>query len=197
MAIKRFFILILLTLLSCETEKTDIVFQGVSFYMQKNYQKDIEKIRKSNFSLSQTTSNTVNEINNLIDDYFQYIENLQKSCSGGKNPFFEEGKRSKVTKEGKEFIEKSSSFLDSLNDLLKNFEIKDRANFLLNVNDIKYDHEWFIVYIDFYFRGLDCRDFNLLLDYRKRDLLIIQNQILYDYHLRDSHDRLEEGERYN
>lgn len=196
MAIKRFFILILFTLLSCEIEKTDIVFQDVSFYIQKDYQKDIEKIRKINISLSQTTSNTIDEINNLIEDYFQYLENLQESCSGGKNPFFEEGKRSKVTKEGKEFIEKSSSFLDSLNDLLKNFEIKDRANLLLNVNDIKYDHEWFIVYIDFYFRGLDCREFSLLLDYRKRDLLIIQNQILYDYHSHNNYYQLEEGKRY-
>lgn len=188
MEIKRFFVFILFllpTLLSCEIEKTDIIFEDVSFYIQKDYQKDIEKIQKINTSLSQTTSSTIDEINNLIEDYFRFIENLQEICSGGKNPFFEVGERSNVSKEGKEFLEKSSLFLDSLNDLLTNFEIKDRANLLLNVNDIKYDDEWFIVYIDFYFRGLNCKEFNLLLDYRKRDLLIIQNQILYDYHLRD------------
>lgn len=185
MAIKRLFILILFTFLSCEIEKTDIISQDVSFYIQKDYQKDIEKIQKINISLSQATSKTIVEINNLIDNYFDYLENLQELCSGKKNPFFEEGERSNVSKKGKEFLEKSSFFLNSLNDLLKNFEIKDRANLLLNVNDIKYDDEWFIVYIDFYFRGLDCKEFNLLLDYRKRDLLIIQNQILYDHQLRN------------
>lgn len=183
MTIPRFLIIILFMFSSCESEKTDIIFQDVSFYIQKDYQKDIQKIQQINISLSQTTSDTIAEITNLTNDYFQYLENLQKRCSGEKNPFFESGRRSDVSKEGKEFLEKSSFFLSSLKDLLKNDEIKDRANLLLNVNDIKYDDEWFIVYIDFYFRGMDCKAFNLLLDYRKRDLLIIQNQILNDYHL--------------
>jgi|SRR5690554_174633 len=192
MRFKNYFFIILLALLSCENEKTDIVFQEVSFYIQKDYQKDIEKIQQINISLSQTTSDTISEINNLTHTYFQYLENLQELCSGKKNPFFEPGRRSDVSKKGNEFLEKSSLFLNSLSELLENDEIKERAHLLLNVDDIKYDDEWFIVFIDFYFRGLDCTEFNLLLDYRKRDLLIIQNQILNDYHLRNKSYKQEE-----
>lgn len=183
MRFKNYFFIILFALLSCENEKTDILFQEVSFYIQKDYQKDIEKIQKINKSLAQITSDTISEINNLTHAYFQYLENLQEHCSGERNPFFKPGRRSDVSKEGEEFLEKSAIFLSALNDLLKNDEIKDRAHLLLNVEDIKYDHEWFIVFIDFYFRGLNCTEFNLLLDYRKRDLLLIQNQILNDFHL--------------
>lgn len=189
MKIKRFLILVLVPLLSCKNEKTDIIFQEVSFYVQKDYLKDIEIIKQINSSLSETTSDTIAEINILTNDYFQYLENLQELCSGEKNPFFESGRRSDVSKEGKEFIEKSSFFLSSLKDLLKNSEIKERANLLLNVDDMKYDDKWFIVYIDFYFRGMDCKEFNLLLDYRKRDLLIVQNQILNHYHLNKFHKK--------
>jgi len=193
MRFKNYFFIILLALLSCENEKIDIILQDdVSFYIQKDYQKDIEKIQRINISLSQTTSDTIAEINNLTNNYFQYLENLQELCSGKKNPFFEPGRRSDVSKAGEEFLEKSSLFLNSLKDLLENDEIKDRAHLLLNVDDIKDDDEWFIVFIDLYFRGLDCAAFNLLLDYRKRDLLIIQNQILNDYHLRNKSYKQEE-----
>src|SRR5690554_2109850 len=170
MRYKNYFFIIFLALLSCENEKTDIIFQDdISFYIQKDYQKDIEKIQQINITLSQTTSDTISEINNLTDTYFQYLENLQELCSGERNPFFEPGRRSDVSKKGNEFLEKSSLFLNSLSELLENDEIKERAHLLLNVDDIKYDDEWFIVFIDFYFRGLDCTEFNLLLDYRKRD----------------------------
>lgn len=184
MTIKRFLIVIIITILSCESEKTDIIFQDVSYYIQKDYQKDIEILKQINIYLSQTTSNDISEVNSLINEYFNYIESLQENCLGEKNPFFEPGRRSDVSKKGKEFLQESSLFLKRLNSLTNN-GIKERVDLLFNVDDIKYDDEWFIVYIDFYFRGVDCEDFKLLLDYRKRDLLIIQNQILYDNHIRN------------
>ena len=58
--------------------------------------------------------------------------------------------------------------------------LKERANHLLNVEDFKFDEERYTVHLEYYFRNVDCGVFIFLIESRKRDVLMIENQILYE-----------------
>ena len=174
-----------LFLFSCKNDEHKLLSLDIdSHRMQKNqenYKKDINYLKlQNNNLLKEINLNSITDIDNFSESYFNYLDSIQKLCSNDDyNPFFYKGRRGDITEVGNEFVKETNIYLSELN----NTEIispilKERANHLLNVEDFQYKDEWYAVYLDYYFRGVDCEIFSFLIESRKRDVLTIQNQIL-------------------
>lgn len=171
----------LVLLISCENNVENRLSLDISFNeIYKRYSKDVDELKLLNFNLlKETNDGSLEETNELVMDYFNFLDSIQKLCINTHNPFFYKGERSETTELGIDFIQKTDDFLMELNKNIKNQSLKKRALILLNVDNIPYDDEWIIIYLDYHFRDIDCEVFNFLLENRKRNVLLIQNEMLY------------------
>jgi|SRR5690554_6209701 len=175
------FTLMLLLLFACKNNKDNLLYLEMSYgEILKSYRSDINELKIQNINLiKKNNASMLTDMNDITLEYFSYLDSIQNLCIENQNPFFNKGKRAETTQIGNEFIEKTTDYLTKLNNNLQNNHLKKRASLLLNVDDIKYDDEWFIIYIDYHFRGVSCMTFRFLIENRKRNVLIIQNEILY------------------
>ena len=129
--------------------------------------------------VNDVNSGIVRDFNDSALKYFGYLDSIQSLCIGNQTPFFFKGEWSEETKLSQDFTQKTNSFLSKLDNNVKSPLLKKRAYFLLNVNDIKLDEQSFIMYVECYFRNVSCEAFDFFINDRKRNLLVIQNEILY------------------
>lgn len=176
--------ILLLTLIfvSCKEKPTNVpnlpkeplVLDRSVMNVQHSFTEDIVYLKNSNEELRKGEA----KLSFLIDNYLEKLEYYQRLCTGEYNPFFEKGKRTKMTKEGKEFIEISHQFVNEISAFSENEKIKNRIFDLLNVENFVLEDGWQIPYIEYNFPDLDCETFYFLLENRKKNILLIENQML-------------------
>lgn len=171
-----------LLLVSCEKDNKKLLDLDISFtIINYNVNRDINELKLQNNKLvNKVKFNVVNDLNNSSIAYFNYLDSIQSLCKDNQTPFFFKGERSESTKLSIDFIEKTNVFLNKLNDEIKNPTLRKRMYLLLNVDDIELDEQSSIMYIESYFRNVSCEAFDFFINDRKRNVLIIQNQILYE-----------------
>lgn len=178
----RIFLLTMITVLlfSCKKEKEKLLYLDISFLaINKSNIKDINELKlQNNRIVNEVNSKSIENLNEISMEYLNYLDSIQSLCKNNQSPFFLEGNRSDATKLGQEFILKSNEFLDKLNKNIKSSTLKKRTYDLLNVNDIKIDEISSIMYVECYFRNVSCEAFDFFINERKRDVLIMQNQII-------------------
>lgn len=184
-----------LFLFSCKNDEHKLLSLDIDSYRmqkkQEDYKKDINYLKLQNDSLLKNID--LKSVMNIYDfsmKYFSYLDSIQKLCSNDDyNPFFYKGRRGDITEIGNEFIKETNIYLSELNNAeIISPVLKERGNHLLNVEDFQYKDEWYAVYLDYYFRGVNCETFSFLIENRKRDVLVIQNQILNEILLHQCQD---------
>ncbi len=175
------FTILILLLISCKKNNDRLLHLDISFnIINRNINNDINELRLQNNKLvSDVNSDTVKDLNDSTIKYIRYLDSIQSLCLGNQTPFFFKGERSEKTRLSQDFIKKTNVFLSKLEYNIKSPFLKKRAYFLLNVNDIKLDEQSFIMYVECYFRNVSCDAFDFFINDRKRNLLAIQNDILY------------------
>ena len=175
------FTILISLLISCKKNNDRLLHLDISFnIINRNINNDINELRLQNSELvNDVNSSIVKDLNDSALKYFRYLDSLQSLCIGNQTPFFFKGEWSEETKLSQDFIKKTNGFLSKLDYNIKNPFLKKRAYFLLNVNDIKLDEHSFIMYVECYFRNVSCDAIDFFINDRKRNLLAIQNEILY------------------
>ena|SRR5690554_6821179 len=176
------FTLLIFLLISCKKNNDRLLHLDISFnIINRNINNEINELRLQNGKLvSNVNPGIVKDLNDSMIKYITYLDSIQSLCIGNQTPFFSKGERSEETKLTQDFIKKTNVFLSKLGHSIKSPFLKKRAYFLLNVNDIKLDEQSFIMYVECYFRNVSCEAFDFFINDRKRNLLAIQNDILYE-----------------
>jgi len=143
-------------LFACKNNEDNLLPLDISFSeIYKSYRSDINELNIQNINLiKETNTTTLIDMNDISLEYFNYLDSIQNLCADNQNPFFYKGKRAETTQVGNEFIEKTNDYLSKLSIKIKSQSLKKRVFLLLNVDDIKHDDEWFIIYIDYHFRNV-------------------------------------------
>src|SRR5690554_2710312 len=150
------FTLMSLLLFACKNNEDNLLPLDISFSeIYKSYRSDINELNIQNINLiKETNTTTLIDMNDITLEYFNYLDSIQNLCADNQNPFFYKGQRAETAQVGNEFIEKTNDYLSKLSIKIKSQSLKKRVFLLLNVDDIKHDDEWFIIYIDYHFRNV-------------------------------------------
>jgi len=135
------------------------------------------EIKEKKYDSNMRFDTLLNNMNSEIENYNNYLEILtERSKAQKKNIFFSE---SEITEEGKIFLNKSNFIYKRLNEYSsKNEFLKKRVQILFDVKDIKDENNYYYNYLDYYYNGVPQKVFNFLIMDRKRNLLIIQKEII-------------------
>lgn len=133
---KIFFTLGLIILFSCNRKQDkDVIVLETSFNRKIEIcREDVNELKHQNiFILKNINSydNSSLEIDSYFKKYINYLDSIQKLCTNNQNPFFKKSKEIEPTELGKDFIKKSNQFLDKLNDVAIQFNLKKELLFYL------------------------------------------------------------------
>ena len=177
---KRFYFILFLLFFSCNKKEYNTLFLEIVY---EDYKKDIDELKKQNIDLlKEIRSDAALDIHGYSNKYIKYLDSIQGLCTNNQSPFFYKARSKgdiRPTKVGEEFINKSNDFINYLNSITISSSLRNRALFLLNVDNIK-NEKWQIIYLDYYYYNTNCKTFVFLIETRKRDALMIENQILYE-----------------
>lgn len=177
----RFYItLYSLLIISCQNRsEQNIEFDEVAFIINTDIENDIEFFSR-NISIKEDDLDVTNKYKtykNITNEYINYLEELKQfSLNMASNPFFE---KEEVTDVGKKYMKKSVQYKDEVNYLFSDDYLSEQVEILLGLNDVITQDDIYVRYIYYYFYGLPKDLFIYKINIRKRNVLIIQNEILY------------------
>lgn len=177
------YICLILFMVSCTSQEEKKLSLDISFKnIYQTNKEDYEKL-KEEYCFIQQKYNRIAPNDSITMEYLKFLESIELLCENSKNPFFKEGKLSKESELGIKFIIKTKALIEHINKNEISERLKQRAYILLNVEDIKYEEgetKGFVPYLDYYFRGFDSNVIKFLILERKRNVILIQNEILYN-----------------
>jgi len=185
---KKLIFVIFVLLHSCNQEKENVKISHSYNKILRDCTEDVNELKLQNGRLLKRMNYEIVS-NHISLEYIQYLDSIQKLCTSNLNPFFYEGDEIKTTKFGDEFIIRSSQFLEELTITINDTFLRRRAINLLSVEDFKYDEEWYISYLDYHFFNTNCEAFYYMIENRKRNVLLIQNEILTTFLLKDFEEK--------
>jgi len=182
------FLLVLIMFSSCEEKSNfdnyDITLANLFVSYGDNIEKDInflnKKIKAKEVLLPSTLYyDKFKSINIIITNYYNYLNELDlKSEKLNKNLFFE---GDILAEDGEKFYERSKNFLDDLNRVIENKDLKDHLIYYFNVDDVKNKEDLYFKYLDYNYLGAPYPVFRYLIKKRKYDLILFKNEILSSY----------------
>src|SRR5690554_1533078 len=111
------------------------------------------------------------------DEYLEYLDELDSIIINSEyNVFFTS---STPTEENDRFIANSNNYVKNIYNIATDENSRIRINYLLGVEAYLTEDDLHVKYIDWYFKGASEGICRFLIRKRKRDVLIIQNDILY------------------
>jgi|GEM_PF-2837383 len=181
-------LLVLIMFSSCEEKSNfdnyDITLANLFVSYGDNIENDInflnEKIKAKEVLLPSTLYyDKFESINIIITNYYNYLNELDlKSEKLNKNLFFE---GDILAEDGKKFHGRSKIFLDDLNRVIENKDLKDHLIYYFNVDDVKNKEDLYFKYLDYNYLGAPYPVFRYLIKKRKYDLMLFKNELLSSY----------------
>ena|SRR5690554_3646531 len=173
--------IIIVAFISCTNQPKNITYcEGTLTLLDFGLKKETKFLKKSinQKERSIVMSSLYSDYKLKTTEYLNYLENLKSKCKEVKsNPFFENGK---LTSEGELFVKKSSEYIKTINNLILNvdYNAKYKIVDLIELNDILTEDGIYIKYVDYYFNGTPKNLFINLINTRKRNVLVIQNEVI-------------------
>ncbi|WP_410877702.1 hypothetical protein [Myroides sp. DW712] len=182
--------LVVVVLLITSCQKKEPTYDLQLDYMYHIYGKEIEKdcgflkkslqVKKVNWNL-ETPSNW-NQLDREIQAYYLYLERLDSlSRLKQENLFYT---ADEINTEGKLFVKKSNELMRTIEEVVdKHTVLYARIDLLLGVQDIRSEEEkgLYFKYLDYNFLGVPPHSFNYLVKMRKRNVLLVQNELWNDW----------------
>lgn len=175
---------LMLCIISCQ--KREPTYDLQLDYMYYIYGKDIEKdcvFLKKSLQVKKATWNIENpahwrQLDREIQSYYLYLNRLDSlSILKQENLFYT---ADEINTEGKLFLKKSNELIRAIEEVVdEHTDLYARINLLLGVQDIESEEEkgLYFRYLDYNFLGVPPYSFNYLLKMRKRNVLLIQNEL--------------------
>lgn len=187
--IKRIIILLLLTisLNSCnknfDYEDYDITLANIFSVYGDEMEEDIiflnEKINEKKSNMIHSHNEILDSLIIVIDDYYNYLNELDsKSEKLSQNIFYKEDV---LLEDGKKFKIQSEIFLNQINAIVKDKDLKEFFNYYFNTDDVVIEDELYINYLDYNYLGVPYPVFRYLIKKRKLELIFFKRQILDKY----------------
>lgn len=187
--IKRIIILLLLTisLNSCnknfDYEDYDITLANIFSVYGDEMEEDIiflnEKINEKKSNMIHSHNVILDSLIIVIDDYYNYLNELDsKSEKLSQNIFYKEDV---LLEDGKKFKIQSEIFLNQINAIVKDKDLKEFFNYYFNTDDVVIEDELYINYLDYNYLGVPYPVFRYLIKKRKLELIFFKRQILDKY----------------
>lgn len=115
-------------------------------------------------------------INSEFKQYYNYLAYVDSvSSMNQRNEFFTEGQ---LSSEGLIFLERSKILVSKMKLYVKNVDLLERIDLLLGVDDVRNEDGVYLTYLDYCYNGVPQKTFSYLIKNRKRDLLLIEREIL-------------------
>ena len=192
MKIKRILIFVvvtsLFTVVSCKkiestnnTQMDNISLDNMLFDLGKDIENDCILLRESLRTKTYSFDENANEliflkIRGEIELYYDYLNDVDSiSIVNNENVYYT---NDDISEKGKEFIKKSSEIVKILKDEVKNDILKERIDLLLGVKDVRNEDGVYFEYLEYNYYGVPYKTFNYLTKMRKRDLLLIEKEVL-------------------
>lgn len=186
---KRIIILLLLTisLNSCnknfDYEDYDITLANIFSVYGDEMEEDIiflnEKINEKKSNMIHSHNVILDSLIIVIDDYYNYLNELDsKSEKLSQNIFYKEDV---LLEDGKKFKIQSEIFLNQINAIVKDKDLKEFFNYYFNTDDVVIEDELYINYLDYNYLGVPYPVFRYLIKKRKLELIFFKRQILDKY----------------
>ncbi len=160
----------------------DIQLDAMFYELGKNVDEDcllLEQLIIKDLSVLKENNekyNIGNQINSEFKQYYDYLTYVDSISSiNQRNEFFTEGQ---LNSEGLIFLEKSKIILSKMNSYIKNDDLLKRIDLLLGIDDVQNEDGVYLKYLDYYYNGVPQNTFSYLIKNRKRDLLLIEREIL-------------------
>ncbi|MCS4240306.1 hypothetical protein M2306_001019 [Myroides gitamensis] len=160
----------------------DIQLDAMFYELGKNVDKDcllLEQLIIKDLSVLKENNEKYNigsQINSEFKQYYDYLTYVDSISSiNQRNEFFTEGQ---LNSEGLIFLEKSKIILSKMNSYIKNDDLLERIDLLLGIDDVQNEDGVYLKYLDYYYNGVPQNTFSYLIKNRKRDLLLIEREIL-------------------
>ncbi|TDS55239.1 hypothetical protein [Myroides indicus] len=116
------------------------------------------------------------QVNKDMNVYYNYLVEIDSlSLSHKENLFFTDNE---INVQGKLFLKKSAAFNTQIINIIKDESIRQKVNLLLSVDDVKSEENIYFNYLDYYYNGAPYKTFNFLIKNRKRNILLIKNEII-------------------
>lgn len=181
-------LLILIMFSSCEEKNNfdnyDITLANLFSSYGDTIEKDIsflnEKVEAKESILTSTSDYVeYDSINTKIINYYNYLNDLDIISEKRNKNLFYEG--DVLVEDGKIFNKKTKNFLDDLNRIIKNKDLKDYLTYYFSIDDIKNDENLYFKYLDYNYLGAPYPVFKYLIKKRKYNLILFKNEILNSY----------------
>lgn len=159
----------------------DIDLDNLFFEYGNDIEKDcvliIESLKDKRNDFNQKETELVYlEINKELQSYYNYLNYIDSISVTNHTDFFDANEE--INNEGRVFLKKSDDVVNKINNVVESDVLKHRVSLLLGVQDVRSNDGIYFNYLDYYYYGVPIKTFNFLIKMRKRDLLLIENEIL-------------------
>lgn len=138
------------------------------------FKEDLQRKEKS--IIDKGNHQFYSQVNKDMNVYYNYLVEIDSlSLSHEENLFFTDNE---INAQGKLFLKKSVAFNTQIINIIKDESIRQKINLLLSVDDVKSEENIYFNYLDYYYNGAPYKTFNFLIKNRKRNILLVKNEII-------------------
>lgn len=132
--------------------------------------------KKINNSINLTQYDQINKCDSLSKEYFNYLESVENVIKEkGFQVFFVGDEYSKF---GKEYISNSEKYIKGIENLMPSKNLLERINITLNTKDVKNENDFYIKYLDYYFKGFPKSQSTAFINGKIKEILTFENELI-------------------